>query len=319
MDVLNFTERAFVRLMFYDRMTDIYGSAFEDFFHRLMTLRYPDFVQVRTHGNIGDLSADGLRLHDGRLYACYAPEVFDTENARKVQAKFDGDLSGALAKRGGEFKTFVFVHNDKPGLHPHVTKLLAQAARDHAPLLFEPVGRAHLLRELYRLVRHEIEDLLGTRIMVEDLVYRVGLDELKPLLDHLVEHRRQASGQQRPREVSGRKMDYNRLGDDHREMLRRGMMHTHLIEGYYQSISDVTERDEVAAEFNAYYQQMAAIYDDPEDIICELQKYVAGNARGSAAQEQALAVVLAHFFETCDIFSEPPAGWDPASLQGSQA
>jgi hypothetical protein len=304
--VLNFHERMFVKTMHRDLMAGLHGDAFEDYFHRLMTARYPDFVQVRTHGNIGDLGADGLRLHSGRLYACYGPETFD---ASKVGGKFSSDLAKALAKRPGEFKAFVFVYNDARGLHPEVTRLLAQARNRHPGLEFEPMGPPHLLRKLFELVRADIEDLLRAPIPVQDLVYGIGLDDLAPLLQHLMEHRRRAHGQAAAREISGLKMDYNRLGEDDREMLRQGMRHTHLIEQYYQGLVDVTERDEVAADFNAYYRDIAGQYREPDDVVVELQKYVAGNQRGTSAMELALWAVLAYFFETCDIFEEPPHGW----------
>jgi hypothetical protein len=168
-------------------------------------------------------------------------------------------------------------------------------------------------------VRDEIEDLLRAPIQVQELVYGVGLEDLSPLLQHLMEHRRRANGQAAAREVSALKMDYNQLGDDERELLRLGMRHTHLVEKYYQGISDVTERDEVAADFNAYYRQVADDYHEPEQVITELQKYVAGNQRGSTATEMAVWTVLAYFFETCDILREPPPGWEPAAQEYAPA
>jgi hypothetical protein len=94
--VLNFHERMYVKFVYRELMASLHGDAFEDFFHRLMSARHADFVQVRTHGNLGDLGADGLRLHNGRLYACYAPEVFD---AVKVGGKFGGDLFDGVDER----------------------------------------------------------------------------------------------------------------------------------------------------------------------------------------------------------------------------
>src|SRR5690606_13678806 len=177
MQTLSFTERMFVKSMFRDRMAELYGDGFEDFFDRLMVARYPDCVEVRTHGNIGDLSADGLRLHSGRLYACYAPEVFDAQNAARVGAKFSRVLSRALTKRSGEFQTFVFVYNDpRGGVHPEVTRLLAQARRDHAPLTFAAMGPKRLLNDLFKLVWYQIEDILGSPIQVEEVAYGIGLD-----------------------------------------------------------------------------------------------------------------------------------------------
>lgn len=311
MTSLKFQERMFVKAAFRELMANLHYDAFEDFFHRLMTARYPDFVQVRTHGNLGDLGADGLRLHDGRLYACYGPEVFD---AARAANKFQTDLAKALVKRPGQFKTFVFVYNDARGLHPEVTRLLARAAKDHTSLKFEPMGPPRFLRELWKLIREDIEDLLGAPIPIHEFVYGIGLEDLTPLLRHLMTHRSRGTSAAPLREVPATKLDFNRLGGDDQEMLRLGMRYTPLVEQYYQGITDVTERDEVAADFNAYYRQVAVDYGEPDQVIVELQKYVVGNERQGTAAELALWVVLAYFFETCDIFEEPPAGWQSAPV-----
>lgn len=298
----------FVKAAYRELMANLHGDMFEDFFHRLMTARYPDFVQVRTHGNIGDLGADGLRLYGGRLYACYAPEVFDVA---RVNEKFASDLAKAILKRPDEFSVFVFVYNDVRGLHPEVTRLLVHASKEHQDLKFEPMGPPDLLRELWKLVRQEIEDLLRTPIPIQEFVYGIGLEDLAPLLEHLMRHRRRANAQvPAPREVPASKLAFNRLGDDDQEMLVGAMRYTHLVERYYQGVSDITERDEVAADFNAYYRQVSRDYAEPEQVISELQKYVTGNRRGETRAELALWVVLAYFFETCDIFEEPPPGWE---------
>ena len=94
----------------------------------------------------------------------------------KVESKFHSDLTGAKAKRRGEFKTFVFVFNDqRGGMPPKVSRVLAQAQIDHAPLTFEALGPKHLLADVLRLDRHEIEEVFGAPIQAEDVVYGVGL------------------------------------------------------------------------------------------------------------------------------------------------
>ncbi len=51
---MQFEQRMYARLRFLDLMADLHGSAFEDFFHKLMCAGDPDFLDVRTHGNLGD-------------------------------------------------------------------------------------------------------------------------------------------------------------------------------------------------------------------------------------------------------------------------
>jgi hypothetical protein len=137
---LQFMERQAARLLLKAKITDLHGNAFETFFQNLMCLRNPDFADVRTAGRLGDISSDGLLLHSRKLYACYAPEVF---NARRLEKKFADDLENAKAKRSGQFDVFVFVHNDIRGLHPALSVVLATAAIEHKPLPFEPFGYRH--------------------------------------------------------------------------------------------------------------------------------------------------------------------------------
>ncbi len=303
---LTFEEQSYVRGMLRRLLDERSGKAFERFFQNLMCARYPDFIDVRTHGNLGDIGADGLGLYDGKLYACYAPEVPD---AAAVRTKFNDDLAKAVAKRGDHFDTFVFVHNDLRGVHPELSILLSQARQEHPTLRFQQRGPQHLHRELCRLERDEIEELLGCEIPVSDRVYRIGLDDLEPLLAHLVEQRRQASAFTAPHEVPPDKLDYNRLCTEDRDEIIAALRYTYLVDEYYQQRRDITERDEVAEGINAYYRQIRPAYDDPGDVLWKLQEYVAGNARGRREHERAVTVVLGYFFETCDIFEEPPTNW----------
>ncbi|OKI53085.1 hypothetical protein AMK17_25710 [Streptomyces sp. CB00072] len=57
---MRFEQRMYAHIKFLGLMAELYENEFEDFFHRLMCSRYPDFVDVRTAGRLGDMSADGL-------------------------------------------------------------------------------------------------------------------------------------------------------------------------------------------------------------------------------------------------------------------
>lgn len=304
---ISFEEQSFVRAILRRRFDDdLYTNAFERFFQRVMCARYPDFVDVRTHGRLGDIGADGLGLHDGKLYACYAPEIPDAAEVRK---KFRSDLEKAIDKRGGQFDTFVFVHNDLRGVHPELSIMLSEAKQDHQHLRFEQRGPQHIYRELCRLERNEIEDLLGCEIPVSDRVYSIGLDDLEPLLTHLIAQRRQVTSPVPAREVPPDKLDYNGLINEDRDEIVSAMRFTPLVDLYYQQRRDVTERDEVALGFSAYYQEIKTGAADAAHVLWKLQEYVAGNARARPEKERAVIVVLAYFFETCDIFEEPPTNW----------
>ncbi|SCG43678.1 ABC-three component system protein [Micromonospora inositola] len=310
--MLSFEERMYVSLLFRNKLLELEGNAFETFFHKVMRARHGDFIDVRVHGGgIGDMGSDGLSLNSKKLYACFGPRTFNKDAVAGIEAKFLSDLAKAIEKRGSEFTTFVFVHNDAPGIHPAVASLLAEARNAHSTLKFERLGPHDLLAEIHRLDRHVIEDLMNAPIVVSERVYGIGLEDIRPLLEHLVQGRARTALEPAPNPVSDMKLDYNRLDPDNRRSLVEGMSRTFLIEEYYAGIDDVTERDEVARNFSHYYHAISVEYNDPDEVIFELQNYLSGNARVTPARERALWVVLAHFFERCDIFENPPPGWSP--------
>ena len=65
----------------------------------------------------------------------------------------------------------------------------------------------------------------------------------------------------------------------------------------------------MALSLHDEYLRLQAEYSDPEDILWHLEQFIAGNASRAFSVRRAAMVVLAHFFETCDIFEEPTADW----------
>ncbi|MFB6654074.1 ABC-three component system protein [Streptomyces microflavus] len=305
---MRYEQRAYAHVKFLELMAELYENDFEDFFHRLMCSRYPDFLDVRTAGSLGDMSADGLTLHSRRLYACYAPQ---TVKPYKIREKFEGDLAGAIAKRSGQFDTFVFVHNDRRGLHPEVTGLLSAAASNTPSLRFEQMGVRRLWQECLRLDLMTAEDVLRCEIPIKEMTFGIGMDDLEPLLKQLQERRREPDPFMSLPDVPIEKLDFNRIDGEEREDLLRGMRQSHLVDAFYEGTMRELEHDEVAEGFRVYYQQMRREWPDPEDVLWQLRMYVLGNAQPRPKVLRAALVVLAHFFERCDIFEAPPAGWQP--------
>ncbi|MGO4750484.1 ABC-three component system protein [Streptomyces sp. 2MCAF27] len=303
---MQFEQRMYARLKFLELMGELCETAFEDFFHRLMCARHPDFLDVRTHGSLGDQGADGLSLYGRKLYACYAPQTVDVP---AVKRKLTSDLGKALEKRSGQFDTFVFVHNDRRGMHPQVATLLSETDAGHPELAFEQMGNRRLWYECMRLDQVLAEEVLGCQIPVQPVVHGVGMDDLASLLRHLRDKRVAADPLMTLPDVDPRKLDFNRLRDEAREGLVRGMRHSHLVDAFYEGSMRTVEHDEVAQGFRLYYEQVRQEWADPEDVLWQLEMYVLGNGNQQPRVQRAAWVILAHFFERCDIFEAPPPGW----------
>ncbi|NUL03139.1 hypothetical protein HRW07_07775 [Streptomyces lunaelactis] len=196
--------------------------------------------------------------------------------------------------------------------------MLTEARTAHPALGFEQMGRRHLWGELRPLPHEAVEDILGCEIPIEEQTYGIGMEDLAPLLDRLKERRLTADPLMNLAEVSEQKLDFNRVAGDVRDDLVKGMRHTYLVTEYYAGVYDPYEQDEVAAGFTREYLAAREGRTDPEEILLDLQHYVHGNRLHSSRELSAGWVVLAHFFERCHIFDNPPDGWSPSgSFEGS--
>jgi hypothetical protein len=309
---MRFDQRMFARLRYLELMTELYDTSFEMFFHSLMTAIYPDFLDTRTAGSLGDMGSDGLQLYEDALYACYAPQTFV---AATVANKFTSDVQKAWDKRRGEFAKFVFVHNDRRGMHPQLVSLLAEAKKDYKELTFSQMGMRQIWYEIMKLNLQQVEELLHCPVPIEPVVYGVGMEELAPLLTHLKGHR-QASTDPLPAldEVSGNKLDYNCLDSDSRRQLVEAMKYTPLVDDYYAKSVDGAEGEEVATGFTNYYQIVKTEWADAEDVLWQMEMYVLGNESQPPQVERCAWTILAYFFERCYIFEEPPPGWSRPAM-----
>jgi len=303
---MDHTARAAVKFLLKAKLAEVYGNAFQDFFHDLMCLRYNDFLDIRTAGRLGDMSSDGLALVGRKLYSCYGPETVDPGNAI---GKIRDDLLKAQKKRAGQFDTFVFVHSDRRGMHPVVSAELARLSALHPDVKFENFGYRKLRDEACKLEQAEVEDLLGQPLPVQEVRYRVELEEIAPLLAHL----RRSTQTQRPDEhistVSQEKLTFNAFGDDTQDELRRAIIRSNVIDEYYSDGYRVTERDEVAAAFRAEFDRIRVLVPDahPDELLYQMELFLLGNLSSRIPERRAALVVLGYFFESCDLFDDVSA------------
>lgn len=311
---MDFTQRMLARLTLRSQLADMPGERFEQLIHHLLSLLHPDFVAVRTHGNLGDMGADGLLLWERELWACYSPQ---TENIGKIKEKFRSDLDKALEKRPGSFDTFRFAINDLKGVHPELSILMGEAQEKLRPRRVLPYGWHHLWADVMRLDQVAAEDLLGCPLPIQDKTYGIGLTDLEALLARLGDQRQTAEPLAAIPDVNKYKLEWNRLTGDVRGALMQGIKHSHLVEEYYAGLAAPDEGDQVAQGFRVYYDRTRDRTDDQEKLWSALQEYILGNANPSLSSMYCAWIVIAHFFQRCDVFDVPPDGWVPDTADRS--
>jgi hypothetical protein len=292
----------YAKVVFEAQFVELHDNGFQEYFQKLMQYRYPTFLPVRPYGQLGDRGSDGLCADQEKLFACYGPQM---PNDHDTRAKFRKDLALALLRRSGEFSRFVFVHNDRLGMHPLIASEIASAQCKHPTLSFEQMGKVAIWREFMRLELDEVQDMLGQEIRVEPRVYGISLTHLEPLLAHLGRTRDRDTWSE-PHVVPMNKLEFNTLGPDIQDYLIHGMRFTKQIADYYDGYYDVLARDETAACFREKYESLRNQGLRPDETFQELFVHVAGNRVPDAMTYTSIYTILSYFFQTCDIFEEPP-------------
>lgn len=300
---MQFFERAAAYLALQVRFQELHGEAFQEFLDNVMSVIDSSYVPVRTAGRLGDMSADGLSLSKNELLACYGPEIF---NLKKVSKKFDNDLSGAVSKRPDEFEKFVFVHNDLRGIHPVISSKLVAAKQKYPRYTFEQRGFAWFKRTILRMERRDVEDLLGCALPVSEIQFSMGLGELETLLEELVTNTASQDYRTRIEPVPQEKLERNRLDATAQDEIIRGLRSAYRVQDFFDSRRSATDLSDATANIRAEYEFIAQHYKDPEDILHQMQMYIAGNKVRPLREVAATWVVIAFFFERCAIFDDDP-------------
>ncbi len=168
----NQLQRAFYGFAFKGAYLDKRGTAFQDWFVKIAGHAYgPDFEEVKPYGPQGDHKCDGLHRSLGMLFQCYAPDRFEDG---KAISKITADFSGAVAHWPGTLKTWTFVHNDRNGLSPGVTKCLIDLSAKHSSVAIAPWNDTELHNLVMTLEVHQLEDLFGFAPSIPRLQSRRG-------------------------------------------------------------------------------------------------------------------------------------------------
>lgn len=112
----------------YEALKEANGMHFQNLFSQLMKEKYGSLYKpTRTHGNIGDMSVDGV-LNFNTAFAVYAPETY---NDKKTLEKINFDFNGFLKQReNGKWvliqKLIFIIKSERNGITPTVLNLIME-------------------------------------------------------------------------------------------------------------------------------------------------------------------------------------------------
>lgn len=297
---MDMVSRAFYELKYQVAFMEKKENSFQDFFSSAMEKRYPgDFQRVRPWGKVGDKKNDGYLKSKRTLYQCYAPNEMKASEAIN---KIDEDFKGAVENWDEHFDIWIFVHNSLRGLGPDVEMKLLELQAGNLSKCLTNWGFEELRVVVFELSDADLASLLGYAPSMKDIA-GVGYDDVQPLLATISTWNEVPSSQIRP--VPPDKIKKNKLSPNVQSLLTGGMSRSDLLRGFFEGYYDPTYGDRLASAFAAKYNELSEEGLAPDAVFMELQKFVGGEILTSTGKQAAALVVLAYFFETCDIFERP--------------
>ncbi len=295
------------RFAFNNQFLSHFGDGFQDWFARLARHLHPagDVQTVRL--TQGDGKLDVVVLGEQTVYQCYGPQTFKpSEAAEKIRV----DFKGAHEFLEGRLKKWIFVHNHPTG---SLDKLCIKALND---LIAECRKREESIEVLawgiediwealeLRVPYHGLRDLFGTPDPVH--VDFACLEELLLTLER-ADYAEDAAPVSLPSE---KKLNFNEFGAAYRREIREGRSALRTMDAYLASRagSDPEFAERLAQRFRDRYRHLRSRPALSPDEIYESLRLDAGwRAAPAIKRDMATRIILAYFFDTCDIFENPPA------------
>ncbi|HTD05555.1 ABC-three component system protein [Undibacterium sp.] len=316
---MNTQEKVIARLMLKNKVLEADGQQFEDLFVSIMGYARSDFQPIRPQGKIGDRKNDGCEPTVGRYYQVYAPQNASTKESASVK-KLETDFAGLKAYWGSMhsigIQEFFFVLNDRyKGAFPTTHKALSEIQEKHSLQKAD----VFLCKDLERVVFEELEDdhiqLVVGFIPDTSMIVKVDYQVLNEVVAHILANipNKAVPGKLISPEFET-KLTFNELSAA-APYLKAGSYQSNAVESFFERNVDFA-RQAVRQSLNDMYMeagQKGFTADPAIGLTAQDQMYfdILSSATPSVgkgqlpATQRAVQVLLAYFFESCDIFEEP--------------
>lgn len=296
------------RLLFKNKVYESDKQAYEDFFVRVMQNANPNFQPVKPQGQYGDRKNDGFDKVNGKYYQVYAPEDLPSKEGDSIE-KLNTDFNGLLnywTGRGFTIKEFYYAVNDKyKGNYPTLIADIENIAIRNN-IKSELFRNKHLEEIFLSLSDDKIIDIIGflpDPLDIQEPDYSFMGEVVKYILSFTVDD----SFENIPENPNfENKIIFNSLSKSVSEYLNAGRRQSFVISEYFELSSDFVKDDLRNIFYNIYKKGLNEI-PNSETKNDELFFYVLRQVspRNNLAIYNAVYILMAYYFEYCDIFETP--------------
>jgi hypothetical protein len=290
-----------VRTFFKNKIYNADGQKFEDIFTDIMRYAEPEFQQIKPYGRVGDKKNDGYIKSKGIYFQVYGPEDI-AKSISYAKGKLKEDFSGLL-KEWKPVNEFYFIINDKykgipSDLEIEINKLVEENNLNGGGVK----GAAYLENLLFSLTDDQIPIITGHipdpsriryldySILNEVIGYIMGMSLAKAM----------SSDIKMP--DWDEKIKFNGLSQSVARLLNNGAIQIASLDKYLMNQGNFLA-DDLRNKMNEIYVA------EKEKLIGDKlfwQIVTIASPKDEQTYQIAVIVIMAKYFEACDIFERPP-------------
>nr|WP_315170470.1 ABC-three component system protein [uncultured Flavobacterium sp.] len=302
-------EKYLGRIMLKNRFYETDKQSYEDLFTKIMQNQDSNFKQIKPQGSLGDGKCDGFNIKTGEYYQVYAPEEL-TGNEATLLSKMDASISGLLdfwKEKGFDVKKFNYVVKDN---YRNVYALIytnAEVIAKKYNIKCEVMTCKDVEDIFMGLNDEDIFDVIGGIIPDPLNIENVEYDILNEVIGFLLKSEVPKISENIPSQPDfDEKIVFNSLSKITSDFLNAGQRQSFVIKDYFELNSKFL-KEELRQIFNNIYREALLEIPDSETKNDEIFQYILDKSspRNNFACYNAVYILMAYYFEYCDIFETP--------------
>ncbi|WP_053075006.1 ABC-three component system protein [Ornithinibacillus californiensis] len=286
------------------------GQAFENLFTKIMRKSNKNFELVKAYGNVGDMKNDGFDKQTGTYYQVFGPE--DSSKKKTINdavSKLRSDFEG-LKKQWDSIcpiKHFYFVVNDKyKGTPAPLIQEMIKLDNENKEIECKLFSAADLEDVLMNLQLEDVYDVIG--FLPDANIGLLDFNILNEVIEFIMNSPVTFTSESKMVVPDFyEKIEFNGLSNEINDMLVSGSYSEGFLEDYFSKNSDYV-RQELKQKFSEMYLVAKQEIPDDEEYCADKRFYYIlekSCPKHTKAVQDTVLVLMAHYFESCDIFEEP--------------
>ena len=305
---MNRDEKHIARIMFKNKIYESDGQAYEDLLVRVMQNVDENFEPVKPQGSYGDRKNDGFIRDKGIFFQVYAPENLRFKESEAID-KLNEDFSGIIKHwkdQGYEINEFNYAVNDKyKGSYPTLIKAINEIQKTHG-IKTRLYRNKHLEEAFLSLQEDKILDIIGF-LPDPDRIENLDFNIMNQVVNFLLSSEATFKQEAIPDNPDfDEKIEFNSLSKQVKSYLDYARFQRYQIDEYFEFNSNF-EREELRLRFNELYREALIKIPEGETQSDEIFFHIAEKAapKNTQAILNAVFILMAYYFEYCDIFEAP--------------